>query len=288
MALTRNSPGCCGCNTSCSTTICVLSPCGPDGATAPSTGVTVTVSNSSGFSVSGVTPGGPNPLGCVTLTIPGTGKFTVATSGNARYNPTSGTFTLGCSDQLTINLEVAENFNCACFSNEPVSLNLLVTGGTGSATIPSSGTTNFTLTASVEAMTPPNFTSCNGETLTNTCTTGNATITVPFTFTRTCNDIQQGWVATTDCTINFSSGDGDDTEFNFYGADGVGGGGAEVWGTALSCMGFNSDGASDDPIFPVPQTVPIMFTVNFPPTGSTAGTAANNPPISSILITEVL
>jgi hypothetical protein len=286
MALTRNSPGCCGCNTSCSTTICVLSPCGPDSGTAPATGVTVTVSNSSGFSVSGTTTGGPNPLGCVTLTIPATGVYTVATSGNARYNPTSGTFSLGCADQVTIPLTAADGFVCSCLANEPISENLVFTGGTGSVTIPST-TGTFTLPATVPIVTTDNFGACNGTIDSDPCSTGSGSLDVSFTWG--CGIVQESWCAASDCTENIIDGPANPIDFYFNTA--VGGSCAnaqiEQWGDANDCMGYTAQTGLSDAIFSVPQTVPLSITLTFPPTGSPLGTAASNPPISTITITEM-
>jgi hypothetical protein len=283
--------GGCGCNTSCSTTICALSPCIPSSGTAPpATAVTVTVSNSSGFSVSGTTPGGDNPLGCVVLTIPATGVYTVATSGNARYNPTSGTFSLGCADQVTIPLTAADGFVCSCLANEPISANLLITGGTGTATVPST-LGSFTLPATVPIVTTDNFGTCNGTIDSDPCSTGSGSLDVQFTFgaTTVCNDVQQQWCAATDCTENIIDGPANPIDFYFNTA--VGGSCAnasiEQWGDANDCLGYTAQTGLSDATFPVPQTVPLSITLTFPPTGSPLGTAASNPPISTITITEM-
>jgi hypothetical protein len=289
MALTKNSPGCCCNQQSCTTTICTLSPCTTlDGTTPAATGVTVTVTNSSGFSFSGVTPSGAGGLGCLVFTIPASGLYTVATSGNQRYNDTSATHQLNCGGEFKIPLTAAGNFICSCFSTEPISPNLLITGGTGTATIPSNTFPQaFTLPASVPVLTPGDHTSCNGETLEDPCTTGSGSINVSFVFNSGeggksgCNDIQQSWLATTDCNANISDGGGS-TALDFYAGTGIGPGENEEWGTPTECMGAIASADSVDPTYPSPQSVPIMFTVSFP-VGPITGT---NPPISSVTVTE--
>jgi hypothetical protein len=270
----------------CTTDVCVISPCDSSG-TFNATGVTVTVSQGSDVIFQGVATGG---FQCLSVPIPANGTYTVATSGNPRYNDTSHSVGLTCGGEFKVPLVAAANFVCVCFANEPVSPNLMISGGAGSAVIPSQiQPQTFTLPASVNALTADAFGTCDGTITADPCTTGTGTINVSFTFaSHGCNDIQQGWTAASDCTVNLSGGAGGDGALDFYGGDTVGAGGAEQWGTALSCFGFNSDGVSVDPSFPVPQDVPLMFTVTFPPTGSTLGTAANNPPISSVVVTEVM
>lgn len=275
MALTKNSPGCC-CG-ECTTNICVTSPCADTDNLA--TNVTVTVKDGSGSTVfSGTTT---STVACFVATIPAAGSYTVATSGNARYADTTGTYTLGCGGTVTINLSPGDGFVCACFANEPVSENLVITGPLDSATVPSNSTTNFTLAASVPVLTPSPFTSCNTGTLTDPCATGTGTLDIPFTFTRVCNDVQQGWVIATDCTVSITFGGGGGG-LHLYGGPSVAPGGTtQQWGTVVNCFGYQALADSVTSLFPVPQSVPINFTVSF-----LAGIGGTAPPIASITITE--
>jgi hypothetical protein len=278
--------GCCC--PSCSTTICTLSPCTPSGGTSPpATGVTVTVTNSDGFSFQGTTPSGAGGLGCLTFTIPASGLYTVATSGNARYNNTSAIHQLNCGGQFIIPLTAADGFICSCLANEPISENLLITGGAGSTTVPSTGLGTFTLPFSGPVMVPDDFGTCNGTIDADPCTTGTGSLDITFVFgaTTPCGDIQQQWNASTDCTENIIDGPAGSLDFYFAGHN-VGNDSIAQWGTALTCFGFTQQDGLSDPTFPVPATVPLNITVTFPPTGSPLGPAASNPPISTITITE--
>jgi hypothetical protein len=277
--------GCC-CPGGCTTTICCVSPCvAPDGASGfGASNVTVTVSNGSGTIFEGVTPSGG---GCVTFTIPSAAAYTVTTTGNNRYNNTTQVIALNCGAIQKIILTAAGGFTCGCLANEPISNNLVITGGTGSATIPSNVSIQFTLPCSVPLLTPGDPGNCSGDVTENPCETGTGTLTVQFTFDATsgCNDIQQGtWTVATPCTVNLSDDECppfSDEAYPFYIAI-QSTGEADQWGTPDDCMGYCSITDSVDPLFTVPQTVPLNFTVTFTGLGGTP------PPIASVTVTEEL
>jgi hypothetical protein len=291
MGYTNQDPGCC-CNESCTTTICVRSPCGPEDSsgnpTSGATGVTVTVSNSSGFSTQGTTPSGVSSLGCVTLTIPASGKFTVATSGSARYNNTSQVLTLGCSTTTTIILTAASGFICSCFANEPIPAMLTVTGGNGSAPLDPTNFT-FTLPASADVLVSDISGTCNGTVEANPCTVGDE-LTVQFSpgqDPNVCFSIVQSWTRSTDCNQS-DSGTITTDDFSFYLNSNQGAGFIEQWlngppsDADSVCMGFFSqdDLSTGNSTGTPPFPVPLNITINFPAGGF------SSPPITSITITE--
>ena len=107
MGLTRLQPGaCCGCSASCTTTICVTG-CNAT----PLSGASVTIRSGGATVASGTTT---SPAGCVTLTIPSAGSYTVVVSATGFTTDTS-TQSLACGGTTTIALNVdAVNYTCGC------------------------------------------------------------------------------------------------------------------------------------------------------------------------------
>jgi hypothetical protein len=277
----------CGAPPTCNATICVASSCNDGETFVAATGVTVTVTQGSttiGSPITGVS-------GCVTLAIPGDGNFTIATSGNQRYVNTSLTTKLSCGQTVDISLDPAPGFLCLpCLAGEPISENLLISGGTGSITVPANELTgNFTLPATVPLLTTDVSGTCNGSVTANPCTTGSGTLDVQFEFganPTACVDLEQQWSGATDCT-----GSGDDgvtcNPFEFYTANPAIGQFPQ-WGTPEACFGFCEQDSVEDMVAPVNNSVPLLIVLSFSSTGAPEGGTVANPPISTVTITEVL
>lgn len=118
MGLTRLQPGaCCGCG--CNTTICVVQ-CG----SVPVYGASVVVASGSTTVASGTTGSG----GCVTLSIPSAGSYTVqvTVSGTMVYNASR---TLSCNGTITVALSAS---GLVCCGGYAIPYNLTLTDAGGS------------------------------------------------------------------------------------------------------------------------------------------------------------
>lgn len=113
------SPCCCG---ACTTTICVTG-CGGNLA-----GVTVTIKSGVTIIDSGTTTAG----GCVTLTIPSAGSYTVVVSGGFTNN--TSTHTLSCGGSTTIGLG-SPPAGSICCGTCPVPLTLTLTDSLSGCTL---------------------------------------------------------------------------------------------------------------------------------------------------------
>jgi hypothetical protein len=269
----------------CTVTICTDSSVCSNGIFTPATGVSVAVTNSSGFSAQGTTPSGSGSSGCITLAIPASGEFTIATS-SSRYADTSVTTNLSCGGRIAIALDQATGTICSCLASEPIPAMLIAKGGDGSTTIDPTNLT-FTLPASVDVLVPDNGGTCNGSIEANPCTTG-SDLTVQFTpgqDPNACLSIVESWTRSSDCNQSEGAPLLPDALSLYLNAPQ--GGFTEQWLSGPPsdvdsvCMGFVSqDDLSTGNSGAGPFPVPINKTINFPAGGF------SSPPISSITITE--
>jgi hypothetical protein len=269
----------------CTVTICTDSSACSNGIFTPATGVSVAVTNSSGFSAQGTTPSGSGSSGCITLAIPASGEFTIATS-SSRYADTSVTTKLSCGGRIAIALDQATGTICSCLASEPIPAMLIAKGGDGSTTIDPTNLT-FTLPASVDVLVPDNGGTCNGSIEANPCTTG-SDLTVQFTpgqDPNACLSIVESWTRSSDCNQSEGAPLLPDALSLYLNAPQ--GGFTEQWLSGPPsdvdsvCMGFVSqDDLSTGNSTAGPFPVPLNITINFPAGGF------SSPPISSITITE--
>lgn len=114
------SPCCCA---GCTTTICVQSAaCGSF--TTKIVGATVQIKSGATVVASGTTT---SPLGCVILTIPAAGSYTVVVSATGYPSPNMSTHTLSCGGTTTITFGINDpNFIC-CQNLVPIPLTIFWT-----------------------------------------------------------------------------------------------------------------------------------------------------------------
>ena len=255
-----------------------MSPCTGYG-TVYATSVTVTITQGSTVVYTGTTS---SNTGCLAVTIPSVGTYTIATSGNARYNNTSGSHALTCGGSVVINLTAATGYGCACPWLEPVPHTLTATGGTGSTTFSIAGgfPVNFVLPCSVTVLIPDPFGNCGGTIVADPCTTTTG-LNVTFTFFNpgggpVCS-VEELFLCSTDCDQTTCTG----STPSFYRRTVSTGGLVDQWGNPLLCFGYCgfSDGYTYNFVPPLP--VPVNVTMTFG-----VGTFGMNAPISSVTLTE--
>ncbi len=263
------NPCCCG--GSCTTKICCLSPCGSGN---PGTAITVTI-KSGATTISSGTVGSD---GCVTLSIPHTGSYTVTTTGNARYGNTTGTYTLNCGGTQDIALSAGTGYSCQCGWTEPVPRFLTVTGG-GATTTWDTNTTAFTLSPTIGNYLATNiFGNCTGSVHVNSCTTGAGTLNVHFSINRVNCTVQETWGPATDC---MEIAPCTPVSYPYYQDVASINGLVPQYTIAGICFGyctldeFNIQSLTGSP------GVPVNVTITFGP-----GLGGTTPPIGSITITE--
>jgi Carboxypeptidase regulatory-like domain len=164
--------GCCGC----STTICVHSAsCGSF--TTNIVGATVQIKTGSTVIASGTTTG---PLGCVVLTIPAAGSYTVVVAASG-YPTNTSTKTLSCGGTTTITFGITDVNSVCCKSLVPIPLTVFwtVCGVTITLTFDTSssiwlgGTCGFPATTTISTGGAP----CHG----TAPAAGTTSVTIAFT-----------------------------------------------------------------------------------------------------------
>jgi hypothetical protein len=279
---------CCGPAPTCTTKV-VCTSCSTGETTGPATNVLVTILNGTDEVSSGTT----DSTGSVTLTIPATGTFTLTTSGNARYTPTSGTGRITCGGVTTVPLSPADGFICFPCWAEPIPTNLTVTCA-GVETVVNVGEGGlFSVCLSVSppgsAITTPSGL-CNGSITSDPCTENTDPVGVQITAFITdesgsaCNATQE-WQVATACTV--PSDGGGDAAFEFYSAGApdclFSPGVQDMWSpTEFTCDVQITQIENVEASFGTGNPVPVNITVNFP-AGPISGLAA---PVASLTITE--
>ncbi len=266
-----SNPCCCS-PTDCEVTIC-LHGCG--GAAAKN--VTVTIKSGATVITSGVT--GSN--GCVTLTIPAAGVYTIVTSGQPRYGVFSGARTLSCNGNVSLSLSPASGYVCSPCFNEPIPTTLNYTADGISGSFAYSSTVGLCLTKNISGvMTPFGGGDCSGTTTTNPCTIGTSDVcaqislffnSVPPTGGPPICGGQEAWNVSTDCdqtvapTIN-------PTNYPYYLftacptcpaiSNGIF---IPQWlEVGVACRGYAGHPNASLITYSSPQNVPVNITLTFP------------------------
>jgi hypothetical protein len=267
---------------SCTTKICLSSACGGG-----ATNVLVTILNGSTTISSGTT----DSTGCVTLSIPSAGSYTVTTAATARYNSTSGTHALTCSGVTTISLSTASGYSCLVCWQEPVPNTLYLTvAGTAYPVI--NINSGPTITASVpisNLLVVAANADCTTTTV-NPCTapvSGN--LSVPFVFGIGGCSVNQQWSACTDCAVADTSGSPcptpvNSTNYPYFVNGTIGDGFGELWQSSppprTVCSGLCGNGDSSSQSWSS-RPVPVNITITFP-----IGVDGTNPPVLTATLTE--
>jgi hypothetical protein len=288
MGLTNQDPGCC-CSGACTTTICLANQC----TGGVSTNVLVTIL-SGGTTISSGTTG---LLGCVTLSIPSAGTYTVTTAATTRYASTSSSRALTCGGTTTITLFAKTGYGCLpCFlepipdtliftvDGVPYSISGIVTGG---------GTVNFTDTRSNAGMlTFGPFYSCSGAMTTNPCVSGGS-LTTKFIVTfqtggaNPCS-VNQIYAFTSTCTHDVAHVPCVfPTDYPFYSNDLTSGGGTFFqWNSGALCLGYCNSNCNQAISIGTGNPVPVNLTLTYSLAGSVCPTALLGPPLTNVVITE--
>ena len=277
MGYTNQDPGCC-CG-GCDTKICLANTCGSGGS---GTNVPVTILSGSTTISSGTT----DNTGCVVLSIPNAGTYTVTTAATARYNSTSGSHALTCGGVISITLTPKSDHSCLPCFQEPVpnTLYLTVAGTAYPVVNINSGPT---ITASVpisNLLTTTQFAPDCATVRPNPCTIAAGNLSVPFIFGSGGCNVDQRWFACTDCShdsgISCPSPKNSSTypyyNNSFNDATFIG-----LWKQGIKCFGICNGGISDSLPSWTSRPVPVNITINFP--NSIDGTT---PPVLTATLTE--
>jgi hypothetical protein len=262
----------------CTTKICLSSGCGGG-----ATNVLVTILNGSTRISSGAT----DSTGCVTLSIPSAGSYTVTTSGSARYANTSGTHALTCGGVTTISLSPASGYSCLACWQEPVPNTLFLhVAGTAYPVVNINSGGIITASVPISNLLVPVATANCSLTVANPCTgptTGN--LSVPFIFAAGGCSVDQQWAACTDCNVAALSGSPCPTpqnsanfpNFNNVFITTVFN---QQWERFPTCIGVCTVGDSSIVSW-TSRPVPVNITINFP-----VGVDGTNPPVATATLTE--